>query len=47
MKCVKLFEEGIVRVPDAKAVKLVNSGRGIYCSKKEWKTEVRDIKKEK
>lgn len=42
MKCVKNTDGKIKRVTDETANTLVNSGKYQYCSRAEWKKEVRD-----
>lgn len=42
MKCVKSTDGEIKRVKDDVAVELVSSGKYQYCSRSEWKKEVRD-----
>jgi hypothetical protein len=45
MKCVKNKESGdITRIYNERAYVLVRSGKFSFCSKAEWKKEVRDKK---
>ena len=43
MKCIKVYDR-IERVSDAEAHMLVKTGAVTYCSKKEWREEMRDKK---
>lgn len=46
MKCIKSTIGTIVRATDDEAEKMTRKSNWTYCSKKEWKEKVRDIKKE-
>lgn len=46
MKCIRMKDtREIKRVPNDVAHLAVNTGAATYCSKKEWKEEVRDLHK--
>ncbi len=45
MKCIVSTANEVKRVSDDVAKTRVDSGKWSYCSKKRWKTEVRDVNK--
>ena len=45
MKCIKSTIGTVLRVTDDEAEKMVRKSNWVYTSKKEWKENVRDVKK--
>ena len=46
MKCIKSTIGTVLRVTDEEAEQMISKSNWVYCSKKEWKEKVRDVKKE-
>lgn len=47
MKCVSSNKGTVIRATNDEAEKMVESGLWTFTSKKDWKENVRDVKKEK